>query len=1007
MIAPDVPETAVVFTVIIATCGRPERLEKTLQKTVEAIEASGQPHRIVVADNHPDYTSQDVVNAFCGKPGPKVSYLRTPPRDKTKALNAGIRVADTQWLAFTDDDTLPDLGWLREASAFAGTAGYRVFAGQIVSDEVGRLLPSWLTPGRSGRIPLIGGAIVKYAPMPQSGRLRSVDQVPYGANVFVRHDVFEDFGGYDEVLWQLCGQAALGVEDGEFGIRLRKAGEPIGYCREAMVVHPVHWERCKLGIQLKLAFYYGWRDPIVFFHPHSPLLEGYRFRLLAGYLLSALRNTWRRDSAAATADVILFARCWGSIVSRVSPAYRKRARTSLLIDRVVEPCAHTCHEGFACPSCGSEALILGGDTFTCTLCARQYAVKYGIPVFTETDGFYWGELPRERMQALLESSQGLEKGLLDLLEGTEEKLAGYLRHYALDPARAGWKYIMALPQQGVALDFGCGWGSMTLSLADSMRKVYAVDLVPERVAATVRRAHEAGYSGVSGCVSGSIPHLPFPDRMFDLVVINGVMEWVPEAFPGNPRHLQLQFLREVNRVLKPSGQAYIGIENRFGAHYFRGKREEHTKLRFISLMPRWVARAYHRLVLHRPYRAYTYGQRYLTSMIRAAGFQHVKLYCPYPDYREFFRIIDLYDKLWFDGSFQPHSRAGRLAFTVARQLPGLRRFVDSLGVVATRQRPVESALDRFTGHLIASGVLPGGSRVECYRVTRTAAVQVIFGPGEHHIATLPLEATSRKRIMRSVVTRRAIMALEAVRRSGVSTLCVPVISGEFEGTVYKLETFSRGSPFPANGDSIRFYDVCLEWLATLHRFTRHEKPYQLVEIDLPGLADASDTLLAAMPGDTRDAWSHCLLEMQADHGVAHAVVHGDYHRNNILWDGDQRIDRVIDWDLAVLSGLPAWDVLTLFSVDAFQGKETWAEAYLKAARTCLDRQAIDGAMGTYLDAIGLRRRDVWCAILTFPMLQLRHKLAGVERRKNVIMDGLLPVFAALVAEADEEMRRIP
>ena len=314
------------FSIIIATCGRPERLTKTLGLLAESIRVSGAEHRIIVVDNHPHYISESVVNDFAASWVGHVRYLKTAPRDKSRALNEGIQAADTEWLAFTDDDTLPDAGWLKNAADFAEHSGFRVFAGQIISDDHEARLPVWLKPGKSGRVPVIGGAIVQYDPMPVSGALRGSDPVPYGANVFVRKDVFATYGGYDEALWALCGKAALGVEDGEFGVRLKNAGEPIGYCREAMVVHPVHYDRCRFGNQLRLAFHYGWRDPLVFFDSTRPWLERYRIRLMLQYAGTGLLSYLRGDPAAAAADLILCARCLGIIVVRFSPAYRTRAQ---------------------------------------------------------------------------------------------------------------------------------------------------------------------------------------------------------------------------------------------------------------------------------------------------------------------------------------------------------------------------------------------------------------------------------------------------------------------------------------------------------------------------------------------------------------------------------------------------------------------------------------------------------------------------------------------------------
>src|SRR4030065_2206102 len=68
--------------------------------------------------------------------------------------------------------------------------------------------------------------------------------------------------------------------------------------------------------------------------------------------------------------------------------------------------------------------------------------------------------------------------------------------------------------------------------------------------------------------------LPFPDNSFDLVVANGVLEWLGLSdYSRNPRQVQQEFLKEARRVLKPGGCLYVGTENRFGISFFAGARD--------------------------------------------------------------------------------------------------------------------------------------------------------------------------------------------------------------------------------------------------------------------------------------------------------------------------------------------------------------------------------------------------------------------------------------------------
>ena len=69
-------------------------------------------------------------------------------------------------------------------------------------------------------------------------------------------------------------------------------------------------------------------------------------------------------------------------------------------------------------------------------------------------------------------------------------------------------------------------------------------------------------------------HLPFPDRHFDIVISNHVIEHVGDS--EAKRH----YLREMRRVLRPDGIAYLAVPNRWMVV------EPHYRLAFLSWVPR-------------------------------------------------------------------------------------------------------------------------------------------------------------------------------------------------------------------------------------------------------------------------------------------------------------------------------------------------------------------------------------------------------------------------------------
>jgi SAM-dependent methyltransferase len=131
-----------------------------------------------------------------------------------------------------------------------------------------------------------------------------------------------------------------------------------------------------------------------------------------------------------------------------------------------------------------------------------------------------------------------------------------------------------------------------------------------------------------------------PDKSLDVVFLNGVLEWLPEYnLSSPPRKVQLDFLREVRRSLKNDGQILIGIENRIGYPYFFGRQDDHSKIKFATLLPRPLADLVSRIKFHKPYRTFTYGPAGYRRLLQEAGFKDIQINVPAPNYREITQIF--------------------------------------------------------------------------------------------------------------------------------------------------------------------------------------------------------------------------------------------------------------------------------------------------------------------------------------------------------------------------------
>lgn len=106
----------------------------------------------------------------------------------------------------------------------------------------------------------------------------------------------------------------------------------------------------------------------------------------------------------------------------------------------------------------------------------------------------------------------------------------------------------------VVLDFGSGTGGMSHYFAPVSGRFVAMD-VNEAYLETLRRSHQgtATESRVT-TVCADAGRLPFEDGEFDLVVSFEVIEHVPDEKAA---------LREIFRVLKPGGQFFFTIPNKW------------------------------------------------------------------------------------------------------------------------------------------------------------------------------------------------------------------------------------------------------------------------------------------------------------------------------------------------------------------------------------------------------------------------------------------------------------
>ena len=104
------------------------------------------------------------------------------------------------------------------------------------------------------------------------------------------------------------------------------------------------------------------------------------------------------------------------------------------------------------------------------------------------------------------------------------------------------------------LDFGCGTGALSIAIALEGADVTGVDPTPVSLDAAVARAKYFGCEGHFHAVEvGPAPGRPFPDRSFDVIVLNSVLEFIP--------HDRELYVLDFLRLLRSGGHLVISTEN--------------------------------------------------------------------------------------------------------------------------------------------------------------------------------------------------------------------------------------------------------------------------------------------------------------------------------------------------------------------------------------------------------------------------------------------------------------
>ena len=562
----------------------------------------------------------------------------------------------------------------------------------------------------------------------------------------------------------------------------------------------------------------------------------------------------------------------------------------------------------------------------CPACGAHWPLDQTIPSYGSAN--YHGDVTQETLHeliALAEQGHWLTAARTMFRASNPE-----LYDYVADLNRASWIPILPIAANSTVLDVNSGLGALTHALALNYRRVVSIEPVADMVRFAKIRLDQEGLENVD-LVQTTLAGLPFSSDTFDLIVLNGVLEWVHEwRSSGTSRDAQVTILTHLRRLLKPRGVLVIGSENRFG-HSSLLRRRGRPRGRSISRMCSWLDALYRRLEKPGFYRSladstkndgpYTHSPNGYVDLLRQAGFPRADLWWPPNGYNSPHTMLRASNRAAIRSycDFDRRYKDRLHGYALARQLRHwavvdtrlIYRMLPDVIIVAEasseRDEHLHSRVPLFAAF---EEHLPGDRYYANSLTTHPYRNKTVLTVRSGNTDTSAVVKVANVRLPGAEIVQRSYHKLQRLHAGFTAT--DPFLVDSIPSPMGVVRVGALLATMESSAHGSRLLDLVLErrYFDRRDRVRRHlERVASWLIVSKPALdASGSDGLIGTIPSEwlvapDRDSWAGLGSAPERFSGAQH----GDFYPENIFIDEDSQQLCVIDWDSCATGYPPLFD----------------------------------------------------------------------------------------------------